>query len=354
MQHSFDWCYSEEFKKHANDYANSLWEILSHAKNYSFEKDPLPIFYLLHAAFCDYDICLWKRDCDYLCHSNLSFDVNSVRGGVLDMFPYDYVNILATHEDWEVFDEFCNLLNRGEIENETPYMELRGYAYKQVHPFVVEFFIKKFIQLCSNKYELSETFIDKIWKRVNEYEESDAHFYIPYAGLSSIALHDIYNFISSIRVNYNCEEDNTTLSLISKVRLCAHGHNPNFVKSSSEIRTNGFNESWCGGDEVHMISIPPVGLKIKKANSNGEIVHIDVAEDLITKFLEDNRIGSAYFVFPINFAKNANFKNIRQKLVKGKLIKSIDLIPEGSFMTSSSAGILISLDKPLPSSKVIR
>lgn len=345
MQYSFDWCYSEEFKKYANVYANALWEILNKAKNYSFAEDPLPVFFLLHAAFCDYDIHIWRGDCTELWYSNLSFDDDSVRGRILDLFPYDYGEKLATYDDSDVFDEFCELLNRGEFHQDTLYMDLRGYAYKQVHPFVVEFFIKKFIQLCSTKYELSEIFIDKIWKRINEYEACDAHFYIPYAGLSSIALHDIYNFISSIRVNYNCEEDNNILSLISKVRLCAHGHNPNLVKTSLEIIKEGFNKSNSGANNVHMISVPPFELKIKKENSNGETILIDVAENLITKFLEDDRIESAYFVFPMNFATNSIYANIRQKLVKGKLIKSIDLIPEGSFMTSSSAGILISLNK---------
>ena len=56
----FDWQYSDEFKKYATDFANALWDILSYAKNYSFAKDPLPIFYLLHAVFCDYDVMVKK------------------------------------------------------------------------------------------------------------------------------------------------------------------------------------------------------------------------------------------------------------------------------------------------------
>ena len=350
MQITFDWCYSDEFKKYANDYANDLWNIISQAKNYSFAEDPLPIFFLLHAAFCDYDI-ICERDCVSLRYSNLSFDDDSVRGRILDLFPYDYlfpfdyVNSLATNDDCGVFEEFCELLNRGEIEQDLKYMELRGYAYKQVHPFVIEFFIKKFIQLCSTKHELSEIYIDKIWRRIIDYDDYSSNCYIPYAGLSSIALHDIYNPYTSVRVGYNCEEDDPTLSLISKVRLCAHGHNPELVKTSSEIAHNGFDLGTWTVPGICMVSVPPIGLKVQRENSNGELIDIDAAEDLITRFIEDEKLDSAYLVLPMTFARGSKFKEVRQKLVEGKLIRSIDLIPEGSFMSSSTAGILICLGK---------
>lgn len=340
----FDWQYSDEFKKYATDFANALWDILSHAKNYSFAKDPLPVFYLLHAAFCDYDLYATQNRL-YLCYSNFSYSNHSIRGAILDLFPYDYGENFVMDEDWLVFDDFCNLLNRGEIGNDSAYFEVRGYAYKQVHPFVIEFFIKKFIQSYSTKYELSEIFINKIWERINDYEDASSNCYIPYAGLSSIAIHDINQSYTSNRIGYNCEENDPRISLISKIRLCAHGHNPELIKTSSEITLNGFDLGPWSNSDIHMVSVPPFGLKIKKENSNGKIILIDVAEDLITKFLEDNRLNSAYLVLPMNFTKDPKLKDIRQKLVDGKLIKSIDFIPEGSFMTSSTAGILIVLDK---------
>lgn len=344
----FDWQYSESYKKTATDFANALWDILSHAKNYSFEKDPLPIFYLLHAAYCDYEIDVYENG---ICmrYSDLTYSIDDSKGGILNLFPDNCANVLC--KDWDVFFEFCSLLNYSYSDHfgYSFVYQFRGPAYKHIHPFVVEFFIQKFIQSHKNGYEFSESFINKIWEKINDYEDSSSNCYIPYAGLSSIALHDINNscttFCTTTRIGYNCEENDPLISLISKIRLCAYGHNPELIKTSSEIALNGFDFGPWGNSDIHLVSVPPFGLKIKKENSNGDIVQIDVAEDLITKFLEDNRLNSAYLVFPLNFSGDPKLKNIRQKLTEGKLIKSIDLIPEGSFMTSSTAGILISLDK---------
>lgn len=343
----FDWQYSDGYKKTATEFANALWDILNHAENYSFEKDPLPIFYLLHAAYCDYEIDFWGNGIS-MKSSDLTYPSNSTREKLLNSFPEDCTNSLC--QDCETFESFCMLLNSSYTDYCDSYgydfhYIFRGAIYKYIHPFIVEFFVQKFIQSHKSEYELSESFINKIWERINDYEDSSSNCYIPYAGLSSIALHDINNPYTTTRVGYNCEENDPLLSLISKIRLCAYGHNPGLIKTSSEIVHDGFDFGPWGTPDIHMVSVPPFGLKIKKENSNGEIINIDVAEDLITKFLEDNRLNSAYLVLPLNFAREPKLKNIRQKLIEGKLIKSIDLIPEGSFISSSTAGILICLNK---------
>ncbi len=347
----FDWQYSDEYKKTATDFANALWNILSHAEAYSFAKDPLPIFYLLHAAFCDYDVNVYRNGID-MRYSDLTYSIDDSKGSILNLFPDNCADVLC--KDWDVFHEFCKLLNSSYSDSfgyDFNYM-FKGPAYKYIHPYIIEFFIQKFIHSYKTKYEFSEIFINKIWERINDYEDSSSNCYIPYAGLSSIALYDIYDSYTTTHIGYNCEEDDPILSLISKIRLCAHGHNHELVKNSSEITLNGFDLGPWSNSDIHMVSVPPFGLKIKKENSNGKIILIDVAEDLITKFLEDNRLNSAYLVLPMNFTKDPKLKDIRQKLVDGKLIKSIDFIPEGSFMTSSTAGILIVLDKKNDSDRI--
>lgn len=344
----FDWQYSNEYKKTATDFANALWDILSHAKNYSFEKDPLPIFYLLHAAYCDYDVEVEEDGINFcfLKPSNLTFDTNSERHKLLELFPDNCASSL--YSDWEVLTEFCWMLSvssSDEFRYDFNY-EFRGAKYKYIHPFIVDFFINKFIQSHHTEYELSEVFLKQIWDVMNEYGEigNSSDYYIPYSGLSSIALFDINNSYSCERTSYYCEENNPTLSLISKIRLCAYGHNYNIVKTSEEIESEGIIKGF--SDDIFgrttLVSIPP--FNYENSDKDGTRNNFNCVNYVITKYLNNN-IQTAYFVFPINFATNSIYANIRQKLVEGKLIKSIDLIPEGSFMSSSTAGILISLDK---------
>lgn len=351
----FDWQYSDEFKKYATDFANALWDILSHAKNYSFAKDPLPIFYLLHAAYCDYDVDVEEDGINFsfLKPSNLTFGTNSERHKLLDFFPDDCTSSL--YSDWEVLTEFCWMLSisrSDEFGYDFNY-EFRGAKYKYIHPFIIDFFINKFIQSHHTEYELSEVFLKRVWDVMNEYGEivNSSDYYIPYSGLSSIALFDINNSYSCERTSYYCEENNPTLSLISKVRLCAYGHNYNIVKTAAEIESEGITKGF--SDEIFgrttLVSIPP--FNYENSNKEGNRNNFNSINDVITKYLNNN-IQTAYFVFPMSFATNSIYENIRQKLIDCKLIKSIDLIPEGSFMTSPTAGILISLDKKNDSDRI--
>lgn len=343
----FDKYYSETYKKNATDFADTIWHILSYAKNYSFAENPLPIFYLLHARFCDLDIDLDMADNLQLCKSKLSKSENNLYIDLLNEFPNKCFE--STKEDWEIFEEICFLLNFGYVStwcaNYRFDYYFRDINYKLIHPFVVEYFVQKYIQLQNTNYEFSETFINRISDKI----ENDNDYYILYSGLSSIAL-SIFNNLYNWEANgFYCFEDNPTFSLISKIRLCAFGHNFN-VKSTSSYFKNNNNSDFSFTKAI--ISVPPFGHKIKKENLNGKVVYIDVTEDLISKYIDDDSFEIAHFVFPINFARDPKLKNIRQKLIEGKLIKSIDLIPEGSFMSSSSAGILISLDKKNDSDRI--
>lgn len=352
----FDWQYSDEYKKTATDFANALWDILSHAKNYSFAKDPLPIFYLLHAAYCDYDVTVYKDGIylqGYSSATNLAFPIDdSIRGRILDLFPKDCGTSFG--EDWEVLHEFCKILTHSYCDSfgyDFNYL-FRGPIYKHVHPFVVEFFIQKFIELYNTNNELSSTYLTKLWDTINNNDETFncSDYYIPYAGLCSIAIHDIYEKYTTSRINYNCIVDDLVLSIISKVRLCALGHNIEMVKTSSEAALYGLDAN--KHTPTAMVSVPPLNLKIQKTITNGEVISIDVVEDVITKYLNDSCFQTAYLIFPMSFAVSPAMSDLRKKLVDEKLIKSIDLIPEGSFMTSPTAGILISLDKKNDSDRI--
>ena len=343
----FDECYSDEFKEIVTDFANALWDILGRAKTYSFANDPLPIFYLLHAAYCDYDIaCYDEISLNAMKNSNLRFSESSDRAKLLELFPEDCTKSLC--EDWEVIDDFCSMLNISTIgtlgDHHFEY-QFRGAKYKYIHPFVVDFFIKKYVELCHTEHELSETFMYKLWYVINENDEpgNSSDYYIPYSGLSAIALYDINNTYSMERVSYYCQEDDAILSIIAKVRLCAYGHNFDIVKTSLEIAKDRFQNS--GDDRIAMVSVPPFDMKIHKEDSNEKKQYISVAEDVIEKFLNDNRFETAYLVFPMSFATDSKFATVRKRLVEDKLIRHIVKIPEGSFMTSSTAGIILCLDK---------
>lgn len=339
----FDKFYSKEYKQIATEFADAIWDILSYAKNYSFAENPLPIFYILHAKYCDLSI-----DIDMDDKLSVSNSINNnPHIDLLAEFPKECFE--STKKDWEFFNEICFLLNFGAVgtscANYSFCYDFKDINYKLIHPFVVEYFVQKYIQLQNTNYEFSETFINRISDKI----ENDNDYYILYSGLSSIAL-SIFNNLYNWEANeFCCFEDNPTFSLISKIRLCAFGHNF-IVKSTSSYFKNNNNSDFSFTKAI--ISVPPFGHKIKKENLNGKVVYIDVTEDLISKYLDDDSFEIAHFVFPINFAKDSKLKNIRQKLVEGKLIKSIDLIPEGSFMSSSSAGILISLDKKNDSDRI--
>lgn len=334
------WTYSESFINSVNEYANTLWNYICQAKTYSFNENPLPVFYLLHAAYCDYDIQIINEVLLY--SKNTGFPDDSLRAQLLDEFPKECFHSII--KDWEVFDEFCWSLNYGN------YYEFRGTAYKQIHPFVVDFFIQKYVESLKTDHELSESFMDQIWQAIIDEQYDTTCFYIPYSGLNAVALYDMNSCYTTHRCSYYCIEDDPILSLIAKVRMCSYGHNYNIVHSPTEFAKN--EEITNRPYENTMVSVPPFNKKVKKVSENGEVVEIDVAEDIITKYIEDRRFEAAYFVFPMSFAYDPNLKKIREVIIKRKLIKSIGIIPEGSFMTSSTAGLLISLDKNNKSDKI--
>lgn len=336
----FDTYYSVGYKKVATDFADALWDILSYAKHYSFAENPLPIFYILHARYCDLNIDLNQFD-DFQIESTFATINNNPNINLLKEFPKGCFE--STKEDCEFFDYFCSLLNFGYIyaadyrQNYSIHYCFRRINYKLIHPFVVEYFIQKYIHLHKSNYEFSESFIDKIRDKL----EFDCDYYIPYSGFSSIALFLLNYSYDWEAISLSCSESNPMYSLISKVRLCSYGHNCNLISSSFDVDKNATYDFYTKA----IISVPPIGLKVQRENSNGELIDIDAAEDLITRFIEDDKLDSAYLVLPMNFARSSKFKEVRQKLVEGKLIRSIDLIPEGSFMSSSTAGILICLGK---------
>lgn len=329
--------YSDSFKEEVTEFANALWTTLSRSETYSFAKDPLPVFYLLHAAYCDYDSLMHY---DHYPHfENLSYPQDSLRARLLNLFPENCRNV-----DWDVFDEFCFLLSTS-INDEFYFgYKYRGAAYKYIHPFVVEFFVQKLIDLYKTEYELSENVIDKLWHCINECDEigNSSHYYISYSGLCSIALHEINSGYSCELRSYYCEEDDPVLSLISKVRLCSLGHNYQIVQTSEDLKKVDMKEKT---ENIAFISMPPFNKQIKRIDSEGNVSYCDVAEDVIEKFLNDKRFETAYLVFPISFATDSKFATVRKRLVEDKLIRHIVKIPEGSFMTSSTAGIILCLDK---------
>ena len=97
----FDKYYSETYKKNATDFADAIWHILSYAKNYSFAENPLPIFYLLHAKYCDCNSELDMNNNFHLSKSMLSNSNENPYTKLLTEFPKECFE--STKEDWELF-----------------------------------------------------------------------------------------------------------------------------------------------------------------------------------------------------------------------------------------------------------
>lgn len=330
--------YSDSFKEEVTEFANALWTTLSRSETYSFAKDPLPVFYILHATYCDYYVDILSPSQNVLLESNnVSFPMDSYRAGLLELFPKRCINTIL--ENWEMFSEFIFLLNFSYNDEFDFEYQFRGSTYKYIHSFIVDFLIDKLIVSYKTDYELSENILDKLWNFISECGSTSGDgYYIKYSGIASIALYDINSRYSTSRCNYFCEEDDEILSLISKVRLSSYGHNPYIVETSAEL-------SDLDVVDIPFISMPPFNKQIKRIDSEGNLSYCDVAEDVIEKFLNDKRFETAYLVFPISFATDSKFATVRKRLVEDKLIRHIVKIPEGSFMTSSTAGIILCLDK---------
>ena len=145
---------------------------------------------------------------------------------------------------------------------------------------------------------------------IKEFVESQGFAYAPY---------DPYNLPKAT--------NNTSLRLKPAVVICSNVFNvikddcamlcgfldKNNLLINSQHSLKEFEINSSIHTEIHS-SVRDIENQIKKENLNGKVVYIDVTEDLISKYLDDDSFEIAHFVFPINFAKDSKLKNIRQKL----------------------------------------
>ncbi|MBQ7819380.1 MAG: HAMP domain-containing histidine kinase [Bacteroidales bacterium] len=323
------------YSEQVNILTSELWKIICSSPSYSFVKEPLPVFYILQARYCNQDIEITETEVNQYV-SNFSFDWGSDRASLLESFPESCKKILIRER--ELFQNFFESITDG-VEG-----IITHAIYKYIHKELVEFFIKKYSELSNIECLEPKNVMDLMFEDGIIYEDEcygyGPSIYTPYSNISSLFLNLAEDHISFMS-NCYCEEPNEDLAFMARVRLCAWGYNNEIVKHAdpSIVTTkNGYLENEYNVNFV-MASIPPFGLKIKKDGTN-----IDVVELLINRFI-DSKIKSAYLVFPLSFCYASEFKNLRKKIIDNKLLHGVIEISSKYFKNSPIATVFITLKK---------
>ena len=341
-----------------NALQKQLWELVNSSSSYSFVKEPLPVFYVLLARYCNQDIRITEDDVN--CYvTNMSYGYGTERDHLLDNFPKSAKKVLVREK--EIFIRFFETITNGV---DTPNVECTGVIthglYKYLHKELVEFFISKYSELSNIECVYPNDVLEMLWRNCASEDSNECSYedvnpvFVPFSGLSSYFLYAEEE--CSFMNHCHNEEPDENLAFMAKVRLNAWGYPSGIVSHAEPVKFTEADplKKWEWAKDWAMVSIPPFGLKVEQKDENGHVKNIDVAEFLINRFLEDENIDTAYLVLPLSFCYSPTFEHLRKKIVENKYLREVVEIPAKSFKSTSIATVMISLNKCEYGSETIR
>ncbi len=159
--------------------------------------------------------------------------------------------------------------------------------------------------------------------------------YNPFSGLGSL--------LSSLKSdNIIGEEPFLQVAFISKIRLDAHGKDPESLTVSDPL-LHSFPE---GCDTF--VSVPPFMMRIH--NDEDYLADINhrthsVEDVLLWRFLNSSSYNTGIIIVPAGIGFNKNYREVRAALIEAECVEAVISLPNGIFYASGAHTLLFVLNK---------
>ena len=290
---------------------------------FSFEQAPLPIFFLLYTKKAGK---LAKLDIH-----ELAFIYDGERNSdelILELYGKFLNAVQLNLSGKHMYRELISLLNQyNDNEYQKYYCDLVEYMLTHLATYRGRY-MGEFMQPAS--------VTSLVGKIVNEMHPQ--RIYNPFAGLCS------YAFISDCE--YYGQEKDVDTSLLARVRLDAHGKNPDLLRWEDSLHY------WYNISADCLVSTPPFGLKLNGAyHSHGYHLYRSVEEFLLFNFLE-SPMQKAVLIMPMSVCFSQQLFAARKTIIERNVLDMVVELPAGIFYATGVKTVMIVLNRNRSSNRI--
>lgn len=290
---------------------------------FSFEQAPLPIFFLLYTKKAGK---LAKLDIH-----ELAFVYDGERNSdelILELYGKFLNAVQLNLSGKHMYRELISLLNQyNDNEYQKYYCDLVEYMLTHLATYRGRY-MGEFMQPAS-----VTSLVGKIVKDMHPHR-----IYNPFAGLCS------YAFISDCE--YFGQEKDVDTSLLARVRLDAHGKNPDLLRWEDSLNY------WYNISADCLVSTPPFGIKLNGAyHSHGYHLYRSIEEFLLFNFLE-SPMQKAVLIMPMSVCFSQQLFAARKTIIERNALEMVVELPAGIFYATGVKTVMIVLNKNRSSSRI--
>lgn len=290
---------------------------------FSFEQAPLPIFFLLYTKKAGK---LAKLDIH-----ELAFIYDGERNSdelMLELYGKFLNAVQLNLSGKHMYRELISLLNQyNDNEYQKYYCDLVEYMLTHLATYRGRY-MGEFMQPAS--------VTSLVGKIVNEMHPQ--RIYNPFAGLCS------YAFISDCE--YYGQEKDVDTSLLARVRLDAHGKNPDLLRWEDSLHY------WYNISADCLVSTPPFGIKLNGAyHSHGYHLYRSVEEFLLFNFLE-SPMQKAVLIMPMSVCFSQQLFAARKTIIERNALEMVVELPAGIFYATGVKTVMIVLNRHRSSDRI--
>ena len=290
---------------------------------FSFEQAPLPIFFLLYTKKAGK---LAKLDIH-----ELAFIYDGERNSdevMLELYGKFLNAVQLNLSGKHMYRELISLLNQyNDNEYQKYYCDLVEYMLTHLATYRGRY-MGEFMQPAS--------VTSLVGKIVNEMHPQ--RIYNPFAGLCS------YAFISDCE--YYGQEKDVDTSLLARVRLDAHGKNPDLLRWEDSLHY------WYNISADCLVSTPPFGIKLNGAyHSHGYHLYRSIEEFLLFNFLE-SPMQKAVLIMPMSVCFSQQLFAARKTIIERNALEMVVELPAGIFYATGVKTVMIVLNRHRSSNRI--
>lgn len=290
---------------------------------FSFEQAPLPTFFLLYTKKVGR---LSKLDIN-----QLAFFYDGERNSdelMLELYGKFLNAVQLNLSGKHMYRELISLLNQyNDNEYQKYYCDLVEYMLTHLATYRGRY-MGEFMQPAS--------VTSLVGKIVNDMHPH--RIYNPFAGLCS------YAFISDCE--YYGQEKDVDTSLLARVRLDAHGKNPDLLRWEDSLNY------WYNISADCLVSTPPFGIKLNGAyHSHGYHLYRSVEEFLLFNFLE-SPMQKAVLIMPMSVCFSQQLFAARKTIIERNALEMVVELPAGIFYATGVKTVMIVLNRHRSSNRI--
>lgn len=290
---------------------------------FSFEQAPLPIFFLLYTKKVGR---LSKLDIN-----QLAFFYDGERNSdelMLELYGKFLNAVQLNLSGKHMYRELISLLNQyNDNEYQKYYCDLVEYMLTHLATYRGRY-MGEFMQPAS--------VTSLVGKIVNDMHPH--RIYNPFAGLCS------YAFISDCE--YYGQEKDVDTSLLARVRLDAHGKNPDLLRWEDSLNY------WYNISADCLVSTPPFGIKLNGAyHSHGYHLYRSIEEFLLFNFLE-SPMQKAVLIMPMSVCFSQQLFAARKTIIERNALEMVVELPAGIFYATGVKTVMIVLNRHRSSNRI--